>query len=78
MKRLVLAAVLLSLGLTGCFPTDFLRTPPPVEPEPVVEVAPPVVTEDQIREDNAGDCAKAIRAELEHDLLRTGTKVPRE
>jgi hypothetical protein len=73
MKRIVPALLLLSLGLTGCFPMDFLQkpTPPPpkVEKAPVVEKAPPVVTEDQVNEKTAGDCAKALRTELEYKLL---------
>jgi hypothetical protein len=71
MKRIVPAFLLLSLGLTGCFPADFMRpTPPPkVEKAPAVEKAPPVVTEDQVNEKTAGDCAKALRTELEYKLL---------
>ena len=72
MKRIVPALLLLSLGLTGCFPKDFLRPeapPPKVERAPVVEKAPPVVTEDQVNEKTAGDCAKSLRTELEYKLL---------
>ena len=72
MKRIVPALLLLSLCLTGCFPADFMRptpTPPKVEIAPAVEKAPPVVTEDQVNEKTAGDCAKALRTELEYKLL---------
>ena len=69
MKRIVLALLLLSLGLTGCFPMDYLRPQPEPEPVPVVEQAPPIVTEDQVNEKTAGDCAKALRTELEYKML---------
>ena len=72
MKRIVLPVLLLCLGLTGCFPADFLRPaapPPKVEKALTVEKAPPVVTEDQVNEKTAGDCAKALRTELEYKLL---------
>jgi hypothetical protein len=69
MKRIVLSLLLLSLGLTGCFPMDFLRPQPKVEPVLVVEKAPPVVTEDQVNDKNATNCAKALRTELEYKLL---------
>jgi hypothetical protein len=72
MKRIVPAILMLSLGLTGCFPNDFLRPaapPPKVERAPVVEKVPPIVTEDQVSEKTAGDCAKALRTELEYKLL---------
>jgi hypothetical protein len=71
MKRIVPALLLLSLGLTGCFPIDFLRPPPPPKAAPVVAVekAPPIVTEDQVNPENASNCAKALRTELEYKLL---------
>ena len=70
MKRILLSLSLLSLGLTGCFPMDFLRQPPPkAEPAPVVEKVPPVVTEDQVNPETAPHCAKALRTELEYKLL---------
>ena len=69
MKRIVLALMLLSLGLTGCSPNDFLLPQLKVTPAPVVEKAPPIVTEDQVHDDNAGECAKKLRTELEYKLL---------
>ena len=69
MKRIILALMLLSLGLTGCFPMDFMRQAPAPVPEPIVEQAPPVVTEDQVNDKTAGKCAKALRTELEYKLL---------
>jgi hypothetical protein len=69
MKRIVLALLFLSLGMTGCLEMDFLRPQPKARPAPVVEKAPPVVTEDQVNEKTAGDCAKALRTELEYKLL---------
>ena len=69
MKRIVMTLVLLSLGLTGCFPMDFMRPAPVPVPEPIVEQAPPVVTEDQVNDKTAGKCAKALRTELEYKLL---------
>ena len=69
MKRIVLVLMLLSLGLTGCFPMDFMRPAPAPAPAPVVEKAPPVVTEDQVNDKTAGKCAKALRTELEYKLL---------
>ena len=38
-------------------------------PEPIVEQAPPVVTEDQVNDKTAGKCAQALRTELEYKLL---------
>ena len=78
MKRIVLPALLLCLGLTGCFPMDFMRPPPTPEPAPIVEKAPPVVTEDQVNDKNAGECAKALRTELEYKLLDRAIGSPRE
>ena len=69
MKRIVPALLLFSLGLTGCFPMDFVRPVPVSAPAPVVEQAPPIVTEDQVNEGNAVDRAKALRAELEYEKL---------
>ena len=70
MKRIVLTFLLLSLGSSGCFPMDFMRPAPVPAPAPVVEQAPPIVTEDQVNERNAGDCAKALRTEIEYEKLR--------
>ena len=78
MKRIVLALLLLSLGLTGCFPMDYLRPTPVPPPAPVVEQAPPIVTEDQVHQDNAGNCAKALRTELEYEKLGRAGNQPRE
>ena len=58
-----------------CFPADFMRpTPPPKVEKAPAEKAPPVVTEDQVNEKTAGDCAKALRTELEYKLLDRPTK----
>ncbi len=65
-----MALLLLSSGLTGCFPMDYLRqSTPKAEPVIVVEKVPPVVTEDQVNPETAPDCAKALRTELEYKLL---------
>ena len=69
MKRILPGLLLLSLGLTGCFPMDFLRPAPEAAPAPVVEKTPPIVTEDQVNDKTAGDCAKALRIELEYKPL---------
>lgn len=78
MKRIVPGLLLLSLGLTGCFPMDYLR-PTPVSPLVVVaEEVPPIVTEDQVNQENAVGCAKALRTELEYEKLRRVGGQPRE
>ena len=78
MKRIVLTFLLLALGSSGCFPMDFMRPAPMPAPVPVVEQAPPIVTEDQVNERNAGDCAKALRTDIEYEKLRRVGNQPRE
>ena len=78
MKRIVLTFLLLALGSSGCFPMDFMRPAPVPAPVPVVEQAPPIVTEGQVHQDNAGNCAKALRTELEYEKLGRAGNQPRE
>jgi hypothetical protein len=61
----------------GCTPPSFLRNDPP----PAVEIkpppAPPIVTPDSVNENNAGDCARSLREEIDYDSARKSV-VPTE
>jgi len=67
MNRIGLLMLLLGLLSVGCLPR-FLRTetrPPQVQ---MAIEPPPTVTEDAVNEQNADECASALRDELEFDM----------
>ena len=68
MKRIAYVVILAGLASAGCISWPFFRDdkkPPQVE---MVERAPAAVTADTVTDQNAGERAKALREELEHDV----------